>query len=110
MKIFIQLSQDGKRAHWKFRAESKPEFHPGIILIDVTGITPEPQENWLWDGKKFSPPPEPVPDPKQEAARNIAALHPKIIEATGLAILTGVKTELQTLMQQLQDEKAKMEA
>ncbi|MBI4643100.1 MAG: hypothetical protein HY743_05080 [Deltaproteobacteria bacterium] len=62
MKTFIQLSEDGKRAHWKFEAEEKPEFAPDIVLIDVTGLDPQPEEHWIWDGQKFSVPDPPLVD------------------------------------------------
>jgi len=44
MRKYMQLSDDGKRGHYKFEAEAKPEWHPSIILVDITGMEPEPNE------------------------------------------------------------------
>ncbi|ELS7817221.1 TPA: tail fiber assembly protein [Enterobacter bugandensis] len=31
-------------------------FHPDLVWVDITSIKPQPDNNWTYDGKKFSPP------------------------------------------------------
>lgn len=59
MRTFIQIL-DGK-AHWKFQAEKAPVFSSSIVLIDVTGVTPEPEEGWAYVDEMFTPPDTPLP-------------------------------------------------
>lgn len=47
MKRFAQIYN--KKAHWIFEAETKPEFAPDIILVDITNLSPQPQEGWDYD-------------------------------------------------------------
>ncbi len=53
----------GGRAHWIFEADAMPEFAPDIVLMDITGRDPAPQEGWLFDGTNFRPPPAPPLQP-----------------------------------------------
>lgn len=46
MKKIAQL--DGNRVHWLFESEEIPEFHPSIILLEVTG-NEEVQEGWIYN-------------------------------------------------------------
>ncbi|NYV67290.1 hypothetical protein HYI36_18625 [Bacillus sp. Gen3] len=65
MKKFVQIYKN--KAHWIFEAEEKPEFHPSIIILDITGDN-EIQEGWDYDEttNTFSAPyvPDPVPIPE----------------------------------------------
>jgi len=49
-------------AHWVFQAEAAPEFAPGVMIVDVTDVTPTPQEGWAYDAASgaFSAPPGPT--------------------------------------------------
>lgn len=38
-------------------------FHPALVWVDITGMSPQPQERWLYAGGVFSPPPPPAPPP-----------------------------------------------
>lgn len=58
MKTFIQIL-DGK-AHWKFQAEARPSFAPDIHLVDVTALTPQPEEGWRYEEENFLPPDSPL--------------------------------------------------
>lgn len=57
MKKFAQVL--GGKLHWKFEQEKAPDFAADIQIVEITGIAPEPQEGWEWDGKKFIAPPMP---------------------------------------------------
>lgn len=65
MKKFAQVLNN--RLHWKFEQETAPVFAADIKIVEITGITPEPQEGWDWDGKSFISPPMP------SAAETLAA-------------------------------------
>lgn len=56
MKRFAQI--EGNRVHWVFESEERPEFAPNIILVEVTGLSPTPQEGWSYNPEtgKFSEP------------------------------------------------------
>ena len=64
MKKYIQLTPDRKKAHWKWEYDETKQiaienmFEPSVaaLMVDITGIDPEPQEGWLFDGEKFEPP------------------------------------------------------
>lgn len=38
-----------------------------LIWVNLTGIAPPPQVNWLFDGTIFTPPLPPIPDPPKSA-------------------------------------------
>lgn len=57
MKKFAQVLNN--KLHWKFEQEAAPAFSADIKIVEITGITPEPQEGWDWDGKGFVSPPMP---------------------------------------------------
>lgn len=57
MKKFAQVL--GNKLHWKFEQERAPDFAADILIVEITGIAPEPQEGWEWDSKKFIAPPMP---------------------------------------------------
>lgn len=44
------------KAHWIFEAETMPEFAPNIVLVDITNVTPAPQEGWDYQNGTFSEP------------------------------------------------------
>lgn len=54
MKKFAQVL-NGK-LHWKFEQDKAPDFAEDIQIVEITGITPEPQEGWWWDGQAFIAP------------------------------------------------------
>jgi hypothetical protein len=37
-------------AHWIFESGTVPEFAPNIEIVDITGESPEPQEQWVYQG------------------------------------------------------------
>lgn len=53
MRTFIQVLDN--MAHWKFQAQDTPVFAPNIHLVEVTGMAPEPEEGWTFDGVTFHP-------------------------------------------------------
>lgn len=59
MKKFAQIINN--KLHWKFQQEQAPQFAPDIQIVEITNVSPEPQEGWDWNGTAFIPPP--VPDP-----------------------------------------------
>jgi hypothetical protein len=54
MKKFAQIVN--KKLHWKFAKKDAPQFAPDIVIVEITGLKPEPQEGWDWDGKAFTAP------------------------------------------------------
>jgi hypothetical protein len=54
MKKFAQVLNN--KLHWKFEQEDAPAFAENILIVEITDKTPEPQEGWQWDGKKFLAP------------------------------------------------------
>lgn len=57
MKKFAQVLNN--KLHWKFEQEAAPAFASDIKIVEITGLSPEPQEGWDWDGKGFVSPPMP---------------------------------------------------
>ncbi|PWY49347.1 hypothetical protein DK459_12625 [Achromobacter sp. RW408] len=53
MKTFVQIL-DG-RVHWKFQSAEVPNFPPSVELVDVTEVSPQPREGWLYQGGQFVP-------------------------------------------------------
>lgn len=61
MRTFAQIF-NGK-LHWKFKQDEAPEFAADILIVEITGVAPEPEEGWEWDSDEehfIAPPP---PDP-----------------------------------------------
>lgn len=54
MKKFAQVLNN--KLHWKFQQEQAPQFAPDIQIVEITGVTPEPQEGWDWNGTSFTAP------------------------------------------------------
>lgn len=54
MKLFAQIVNN--KLHWKFSQETIPQFAPDIHIVEISGVEPEPQEGWEWNGSFFSPP------------------------------------------------------
>lgn len=72
MKKFAQVLNN--RLHWKFEQEAAPAFASDIEIVEITGLTPEPQEGWDWDGKVFVS--QPMPSAAELLAlRKDSALH-----------------------------------
>lgn len=46
----------GGRCHWKFDITTLPEWHDELQVVDITGVTPEPEEGDIFDGTSFSKP------------------------------------------------------
>jgi|GEM_PF-2298111 len=42
--MFCQVLNN--KAHWIFQADTMPEFAPNIVIIDITNVSPQPQEGW----------------------------------------------------------------
>lgn len=113
----IQLDETKTKAHWKFEYNPdvqqplKELYTPDFVarMIDVTDMDPEPQEGWAWDGQKFIAP-EVKPQEVVEAVVNIDKIMKDLPEVTARAILSKDSTELKKLIDQLDAEKAKLEA
>lgn len=61
MKKFAQIYNN--KAWWIFDADTMPQFAPGIVIKDITNVTPQPQEGWGYNASTdtFSGPVVPVP-------------------------------------------------
>lgn len=70
MNIYAQI-KDG-RAHWIFQAEEAPEFSDEIVIVDITAVTPMPQEGWSYDGSTFAAPVPYQPAPEEIESTNTA--------------------------------------
>jgi hypothetical protein len=57
MKVFAQVQDE--RLHWRFEQDELPEFAPDLVIIEITGVAPLPEEGWVFDGEAFVPPPPP---------------------------------------------------
>ena len=40
-------------------ADITKRYHPSLVWVETTGITPQPEEGWSYDGITFFPPPPP---------------------------------------------------
>jgi hypothetical protein len=83
MKKFAQVLNN--RLHWKFEQSLQPEFAPEILIVEITGLVPEPQEGWGWDGKQFLAPPTPSVEEtfallKDVAIQSIDAFHADTVQ------------------------------
>jgi hypothetical protein len=54
MKIFAQIINN--KLHWKFEAEVAPQFAPDVVIMEITGMNPIPEEGWSFINGKFNPP------------------------------------------------------
>ncbi len=114
MKTFIQISPDGKKAHYKFQSLEKPKFAPYITLIEVTEWGKQPNEGDLWDGLNFTPPPAYQPDPVKIAEDNLKKVKDSLFDAMVKALDTNdtkdfkkVKLDYDAAKKDLDDKKAK---
>ena len=58
-KIFAQIIQG--KVYWIGNFDVLPPFHPSAgQFIDITTLTPQPKEGYLYDGTSFNPPPAPL--------------------------------------------------
>lgn len=93
MKKFVQIQNN--KAHWIFEAEEKPEFHPTIILIDITGRD-DVKEGWDYDSStgEFIEPsaPEPI-EPKETLEDKIAR-----IEETNFILMDALATTYEEII------------
>lgn len=83
MKKFGQVLNN--KLHWKFEQEQRPEFAPEILIVEITGLVPEPQEGWEWNGKQFLAPPTPSVEEtfavlKDAAIRSIDEFHAATVQ------------------------------
>ncbi len=44
-------------------ADITKRYHPSLVWVETTGLLPQPQESWLYNGVTFSPPPPPPAPP-----------------------------------------------
>jgi len=59
MNRFAQILYD--KAHWVFQSdetidELRARFSPDCLFVDITAISPQPQEGWAYDGTNFTAP------------------------------------------------------
>jgi hypothetical protein len=47
MSKFCQV--ENNKVWWIFEADKKPEFHPLVIILDITDVNPQPKEGWNYD-------------------------------------------------------------
>jgi len=58
-KTFAQVLQG--RVYWIGNFDTLPPFHPSAgQFIDITSLTPQPKEGYLYDGVNFNSPPTPL--------------------------------------------------
>lgn len=58
-KTFAQII--GGKVYWIGNFDTPPQFHPNAgQFIDITSLSPQPKEGYLYDGTNFSPPPAPL--------------------------------------------------
>lgn len=77
MKTFAQILNGA--LHWKFQAETRPDFAPNIELVDITNHAPEPAVGDIWDGKTFV---TPAPPSDEKRAIGLKGLRDSLIERT----------------------------
>lgn len=54
MRKFAQVLQGC--LHWKFDGEEAPQFSPEIVIVEITGVAPEPDVGWIYQNGAFTPP------------------------------------------------------
>jgi hypothetical protein len=61
MNTYCQIYNN--QAWWIFQADAMPEFHPDITIIDITNVSPQPQEGWSYNSttNTFTAPVIPTP-------------------------------------------------
>ena len=55
------------RVRYIGEAPKLPEFRLPLFAVDLTGVSPLPQEGWLYDSGVFTPAERPIPPPPQES-------------------------------------------
>lgn len=94
MKTIIQLTTDRTKAHWKFQWDEKHPlcdmFSSNIccLMVDVTGIVPEPQEGWLYAGNAFLPPVPVMQAPVRTKDELMAELKQGLLDKQALVALS----------------------
>lgn len=83
-------------------AEPFPPFHPDLVWVECGG---EVREGWTWDGKSFAEPPGPT---AEEIKAQIVSLEAKQHRAIREATLTGDKTRIQAIEDQIAALRAKL--
>ena len=76
--------------HWVFSADVRPEFAPDIIIIDITDISPQPAEGWLYDGVTFTAP-EPTAPTQQRPCiilNGVVSSNPDATSVNGMSDIT----------------------
>lgn len=91
MKKFAQVL-NGK-LHWKFEQDKTPAFAADIQIVEITGITPEPQEGWGWDGQAFIAPAAPDPVAVLAAAKTNALDRIAIFAKSKRALIAGTSDD-----------------
>lgn len=93
MKKFAQVLNN--KLHWKFEQDSAPTFAADIKIVDITGVTPEPQEGWDWDGKGFISPPMPSAAETLSAAKEYGLRVIDEFHASTVQKLVGNPTQVE---------------
>lgn len=64
-------------------------YHPSLVWVDITGVTPAPNEYWFYDGTTFSPPLPPAPPPTNDEIYDKVIQGQEVFKGYVLAINDG---------------------
>jgi hypothetical protein len=63
-------------------------FHADVQWVDVSGVDPQPEPRWTYDGHAFAPPAPPPPPTLQQQAMAML-VQPVTVQCTSLPALNG---------------------
>ena len=92
-------------------------FPPWIVWVDITGLDPQPDQGWAYDGQSFTAPPPYVPDPRpiliaeleqidKNSARPLRAL---VIADPNIGLGSQERAELEALEQRAAEIRLELE-
>ena len=92
MFVFAEINTKTGAVNYIGEAPFVPEFAPGsLVAVDITNITPRPEQGWTWDGETFSPPPEASGEPDPSSDGYLGDL---ILETATGGLFAAENTEL----------------
>jgi len=108
MPKFAQIIEN--RVHWIFEAETNPYLDPALVIIDITNIDPQPQENWRYIDGQFIQDAAPAPEPVQTRQPDIEEIRKQFKDQVSVdagklraAIMTNVPGQEITYLMKLDD-------